>query len=123
MAAMTDTKTVATMDEFLEKHGKKPVSYKTLTDALDAVQTATVEALTRHKATIAALEQRITALEQRPAGVEYAGTFEAGTIYSKGALVTRQGSLWLSLQDSNAWPPGQSASHWKLIVKRGEAER
>ena len=120
---MSTTTAPETMDAFLEKYGSKPISYKTATAALDAVQTATIEALKRHKATIAALEQRIVALEQRPPGVEYAGTFEAGTIYSKGALVTRQGSLWLSLQDSNAWPPGQSASHWKLIVKRGEAER
>ena len=68
-----------------------------------------------------ALEQRIKELEARPPSVEYGGTFEAGTVDSKGVLVTRQGGLWLSLQDANAWPPGQSAEHWKLIVQRGEA--
>ena len=119
---MTDTKTVLTMDAFLAKHGKKPVSYQTLNDAVDAVQAATIEALKRQKAAIAALESRIKELEARPPGVEYGGVYENAKAYPRGVLISRGGGLWLSLRDDNGWAPGQSPQHWKLVVKSREAE-
>lgn len=68
-----------------------------------------------------ALEQRVAALEARPApGVEYAGTHEVGKAYPGGQLVTKGGGLWLSLRATNQ-TPGMDPLNWKLIVKSGAA--
>ena len=64
------------------------------------------------------LEKRIAALEQRPAGVTWAGTFEAGKDYGVGQLVTRSGSLWLATRATHD-TPGDASGAWRLVVKSG----
>ena len=65
------------------------------------------------------LAARVKALEDRPS-LCYGGVWEANLLYRAGALVTRQGSLWLAQHDTRS-TPGQGESGWKLIVKAGGA--
>ena len=65
------------------------------------------------------LAQRIEAdLEARPL-LKYAGVHQRGTHYPEGRLVTRAGALWLSTTATDE-TPGEGATAWRLIVKRGE---
>jgi hypothetical protein len=76
---------------------------------------------------IAALEPRITQLEQQqkaaPA-VSYRGVYESGAVYKAGELTTRAGGLWLAKRQTSQ-TPGQSQTgtdpDFVLIVKRGAA--
>jgi hypothetical protein len=112
-----------TMEQFLERCGSKAVTYKALNSVLDTTQAEFIKVLRKQRDTITALEARIAQLEARPPGVEYDGLYENGKAYTKGVLVSRKGGLWLSLKDENAWAPGQSPLHWKLVVKSGDGER
>ena len=64
------------------------------------------------------LEARLAAVEARPAGVRWIGTFKHGETYTAGGLVTDRGGLWLCLAETTV-RPGDSANAWKLIVKSG----
>jgi hypothetical protein len=68
---------------------------------------------------IAALEQRIANLEQRPE-LKYFGVWKHGEAYAVGvgALTTHAGSLWLAT-DPTTFTPGTAGSGWRLIVKQG----
>ncbi|HEY0876470.1 MAG TPA: hypothetical protein VGD94_23555 [Vicinamibacterales bacterium] len=70
---------------------------------------------------LTALEQRVQQLEQRPA-VAYSGTYDATKAYHEGALVTRNGGLWLATMASTGETPGRSDA-WRLVVKSGHAPR
>ena len=72
-------------------------------------------------ANIKPLEQRIAALETRPA-VKYCGTFEESTGYPEGSMTTRSGGLWVATRATTA-TPGTDESGWLLVVKKGQAER
>jgi hypothetical protein len=63
---------------------------------------------------LAPLEARIAALEAR----EYQGTWKAEQRYSKGAMVTFDGSVWVARSASMAVRPGTGPT-WQLCVKRG----
>jgi hypothetical protein len=65
------------------------------------------------------LRQQIAALEQRPA-LKHLGTYRDGAAYVEGNLVTRNGGLWLCLQNT-VEPPGKTPAAWQLIVKSGGA--
>jgi hypothetical protein len=65
------------------------------------------------------LEQRVAHLERRPA-LTYVGVFKEGSAYGAGSLCTRGGSLWLA-EDDTVRVPGTVGSHWRLIVKHGQA--
>ena len=66
------------------------------------------------------LRERILELEQR----EWAGVWEAGKSYAKGAIVSHGGSGWLALRQYPDGKPGDGANTgWKLIVKRGRDGR
>ncbi len=98
------------LEEFVDQFGTRKVSYAHLVEVTD-VFTKAINAATK----------RIAALEATPAtGVGYGGTHETSKAYSRGVLVTRQGSLWLSLRDTTS-TPGESGGDWKLVVKRGGA--
>ena len=76
----------------------------------------------RHKdnqqaARLDALEARLHALEQRPQ-LAYKGVHVNAQPYAEGALVTRDGGLWLAERFTNQ-RPGQVDSGWRLVVKRG----
>jgi hypothetical protein len=71
------------------------------------------------------LQQRIAELEARPvsSGAKYAGVHEMGKRYDTGDLVTRSGGLWIVVATGGTHnEPGDDSGHWRLIVKRGEAE-
>ncbi len=70
-------------------------------------------------ARIAALESRIALLEAREAkglADAYKGAWMVGH-YKRGALVTRNGHLWLCLTDSDSRPG--DGPQWKMIVRGG----
>lgn len=51
-------------------------------------------------------------------GFKYMGSWTEDTLYSKGAFVTHQGSLWHCNNDTDA-RPGNGGHDWTLAVKRG----
>ena len=67
-----------------------------------------------------ALEKRLAALESRGPSVEYKGVFTLGMTYPRGSLTTRDGGLWLALEDTTL-QPGKGTSTWRLVVKSGHA--
>jgi hypothetical protein len=64
------------------------------------------------------LERRIAALEQRPAGLKYVGTWDAETDYALNEGVTCGGSIWIARSPSRGLRPGEGPE-WTLAVKRG----
>ncbi|MBA3885699.1 MAG: carbohydrate-binding family V/XII protein [Acidobacteria bacterium] len=64
------------------------------------------------------LEARIVALEAVPVPL-YRGTHQEGKGYPPNSLITRSGSLWISIMSTTS-VPGTDPT-WKLIVKRGDA--
>ena len=65
---------------------------------------------------------RIEALEARPVGVSYVGTWGPGRAYGKNDMVTKGGSVWVALRD-HPGEPGKADGGWKLAVKRGRDAR
>ncbi|MEO5894775.1 MAG: hypothetical protein ABIS06_03645 [Vicinamibacterales bacterium] len=84
----------------------------------DVVVMAIKAGLEGPKKQIAALEQKIAALEQRPLPA-YKGIHVPGQSYPACSMATRGGGLWLAVVGTSAMP-GESPD-WRLIVKRGEA--
>jgi hypothetical protein len=78
-----------------------------------------VNAIRPLKKEIRALHERVKELEAAP--FDYKGTHETGRGYSKNAVVTYDGSLWIALR-STTQPPGPGDS-WQLCVKRGRDAR
>ena len=93
------------------------------TRLIAAVATGSTSVLKRvieqRDAQIASLTQRVTALEAQKLPT-YAGAHKEGTAYASGSLVTRSGSLWLATAQTDE-TPGQGATSWRLVVKRGDA--
>lgn len=48
----------------------------------------------------------------------YVGIYRPGTPYSKGDMVTWEGSSWLCTEATTR-KPGEGDTHWRLVVKRG----
>ena len=67
-----------------------------------------------------ALEERVKALEARPAG-EWRGVWKQG-VYPECSMITDQGGLWVAKR-STTTRPGSAGSDWVLIVKSGGAPR
>jgi hypothetical protein len=61
------------------------------------------------------LRERIDALEQRKAVLDYRGTHTAGEPYEHGDIVTRAGTIWFCKRATSE-TPGESSA-WQLIVK------
>jgi hypothetical protein len=68
---------------------------------------------------LAPLQERIKALEDRPAGVEYKGVYRKGCSYSRNQATSHQGSLWIAVKDYPEKEPGEPSSGWRLAVKKG----
>ena len=64
--------------------------------------------------------KRLDGLEER-GSLEYRGIFEDSTVYRKGDLVTRDGSLWIAKSPTHERPG--ASSDWQLCVKRGQNGR
>lgn len=63
-------------------------------------------------------EARIVALEARPV-FDYCGVWQPATRYPRGAVVTHAGSAWCALDEVIGQRPGEAATGWRLMVKRG----
>lgn len=59
--------------------------------------------------------------QQKTLADSYQGSYLAGKTYERGAIVTKNGALWLAMIDSNL-QPGENAA-WKMIVSRGRDAR
>ena len=101
-----------TIDEFLQKHGKKYVTYSGLSKLLDQLLDGLGPALKEQR-------RRIQQLESRPM-MKWAGVHVPGMQYGEASLVTKSGSLWAAMTTTTT-TPGESNSDWRLIVKRGKA--
>ena len=73
------------------------------------------------RARLAALDTRLAAIETRAASpsVAWHGIHAPGQSYPIGCLVTRAGSLWLSIASAPGTSTPGSSDAWKLIVKQG----
>lgn len=88
---------------------------------LDALREAFALALARFVADkVGPLHRRIEQLEQRPS-VAYRGVYVDNTEYVEGNLTTHAGGLWLALNTTKSRPG--TSDHWKLVVKKGEADK
>lgn len=83
-------------------------------DTEEYVQRELAAATAPLQAEIATLRAEIFELKQR----EHQGVWDPGQAYAKGAMVSRQGSTWLSTTSDNRGKPGESRA-WTLIVKAG----
>ena len=66
-------------------------------------------------AATAPLEARIAELEARG----YAGAWSSGKRYTKGQIVTYDGSAWIAKLDSVNVRPATDREHWQLMVRKG----
>jgi len=64
------------------------------------------------------VESRLAELESRPVPT-YRGTHQEGKAYPANSLITRSGSLWISMMSTTS-VPGTDPS-WQRAVKKGEA--
>ena len=56
-------------------------------------------------------------------GLRYCGVFVDGTAYERGDVVTWAGSAWHCHAPTTTIKPGDSATAWQLVVKRGRDGR
>jgi hypothetical protein len=83
---------------------------------VQATMAITIKHVARNAASaLAALEARVAELEASP--FSYEGVHEFGRSYSKNAIVTCGGSMWIA-KATTTDRPGNSDS-WQLCVKRG----
>jgi hypothetical protein len=87
-----------------------------IADAVIGIMAANIKPLA---AQIEQQQQRIAALEARPA-VKYYGVHDDGTTYPERAMTTRSGGLWVATRGTTA-TPGTDDSGWLLVVKKGQA--
>lgn len=63
------------------------------------------------------IERRVSEINVRTFADIYKGVYKPGELYTRGSLVTWDGSVWVSKVDTEA-KPGLYAD-WQLVVKRG----
>jgi hypothetical protein len=56
--------------------------------------------------------------EMKSSAMVYRGVFRSGDVYEKGDAVTRNGSLWIARDDTQA-TPGDGVTSWQLAAKAG----
>ena len=82
----------------------------------DAIVDTLKGVLASRDATIAALAERLAAIEQKP-HVKFCGTWQPGALHEPGDAVVRSGGLWVCVKPTSGeqWDHGA----WQLAVKRG----
>ena len=71
-----------------------------------------------HETALRAHKARLDAVESSPPAPVWCGVHEPGKSYARGALVTRQGALWLARSATRPDEvPGVGPSPWVLICK------
>ena len=87
-------------------------------DGADGVATREeIEELVERK-----LEARYSEIQVRTIADSYQDVYKHGQTYNRGVLATWDGSLWLSLRDTDR-QPGTTDSGWKLVTKKGRDGR
>lgn len=76
--------------------------------------------LCAHKVRLAHMAAEIVELRERVgrSAMKYCGTFEDGTRYQPGDVVTDHGGMWVALKETIT-RPGDGRASWQLCVKRG----
>ena len=69
------------------------------------------------------LEARLDTVEKSLTERSYRGVYEPGARYKEHNWVTKGGSLWVALCDTDTEPGVGDSAHWKLAVKRGRDGR
>lgn len=100
---------------FTEEQLKRAPSLRYLMVHAAGQKESIQRAFKERDALIDKLEKRIDELEA--GGVRYHGVWQAAQAYSRGALVTYDGSMWHANQSTNE-QPGKSKA-WTLAVKAG----
>jgi hypothetical protein len=96
-----------------EEQRKKPVVYGQLEKIIDGLADENIKLVQRQ---VAALEQRIAAIEARPQ-LRYCGVFDHEKSYAVGSLTTHKGGLWhCNASVGPGITPGTS-KHWQLTGK------
>lgn len=90
-----------------------------LRQEIEAARTAPVPAVDLD-AIDARIEERFRDLQSRTFADLYRGAYKPDEPYRRGDWITRDGGLWLAMEDSEGVTPG-TAPAWKLIVKKGSA--
>jgi hypothetical protein len=68
------------------------------------------------------LARRLDQIEQRPDGMQYRGTWNAGTDYPPSSVVSRAGAAWCAVDLAMAGEiPGKS-ERWRMIAKSDVAD-
>lgn len=135
--ALTTGSSISTREEFLAKHGKKPVTYRWLSVILENEVDEIIGIFKEHRDRLAALESRlsgaerekanadaqglearIAALEKRPA-VKFCGTWQRDKSYAVGDAATHHGGLWICQADTSG-EPSKDFVGWRLAVKSGQ---
>ena len=99
------------------KSAHRPVTLATVS----ALVLPLVAAIRHLQVAHAAALHEIATLKARPA-LEYRGVWRDGTVYSKNALVTCAGSMWLACAPTSA-RPGAGKTEWLLVAKGPFPER
>ena len=110
-------------DEFIATRAHKMVTFRTLGAVVNQLFDFLLQMKKTRDSQAAALEARVRALEDRPVGVKYTGTYETGHTYSLHEASTHKGSLWICKVPRTTSEPGDDPSAWTLAVKRGRDAR
>lgn len=100
--------------------GHKTVSYTQETHnafkSLFAMQQAQIAHLYKLLGETGEFKERLAEIEKR--GVRYVGTWQKAVKYTRGDVVTDQGSMWACLKDSTAGTrPANAPDSWQLSAK------
>ena len=73
---------------------------------------------------VAPLEARIKALEEKPARLDYRGTFQRSQTYFRHQGVTHHGAVWVCITDRiSGKAPHEDPQSWQLAAKSGTDPR
>jgi hypothetical protein len=65
-------------------------------------------------------EPRIEALEQRPTGLQWKGTWSPGIAYPGSAVVIENGTAWVALEPTCPGEKPGAGGQWRLMLKSDE---
>jgi len=88
--------------ELLKSPVQTGVFYEALAEVMDAFR---------------AVKKRLDALEE--GGIKYRGVYQRAQDYSKGDVVTFNGSAWIALRSLKETEEPSTCDGWMLMVKKG----
>lgn len=102
------------LDAIEAKLGSEPVAVPAAGGRLTGIETR-----------LSAIEARLEGFEKRGPSMNYRGTFDEGTAYTKGDVISWGGSMWYCQKSTYAKPglPDADSRAWVLCVKKGAEGR